>query len=190
MRSGEGGGPDMGPVIVVGGCVGPSLGVGGITSGNENSRFAEQRRPSEVRPSRSRSDPPCRIARGRFALDQGPETDMPTGLMAFSAERSRFREPFGRRTVSSSTTFRGDSPHRQRASPARPAPSEPRQGRKAAAVGGRSGALRVACPFFFCRGRLRPHSGSGEPAVSRPVYRAMRSVLTPCRGDTASPPKF
>jgi len=36
-----------------------------------------------------------------------------------------------------------------RASPARPAPSEPRQGRKAAAVGGRSGALRVACPFSF-----------------------------------------
>jgi len=40
-------------------------------------------------------------------------------------------------------------PAPKRASPARPAPSEPRQGRKAAAVGGRSGALRVACPFSF-----------------------------------------
>ncbi len=39
--------------------------------------------------------------------------------------------------------------HRVRASPVRPAPSEPRQGRKAAAVGGRSGAIRVACPFSF-----------------------------------------
>jgi len=52
---------------------------------------------------------------------------------------------------------RGTASHRTRASPARPAPSEPRQGRKAAAVGGRSGALRVACPFsfaFFADSRL------------------------------------
>ena len=37
----------------------------------------------------------------------------------------------------------------RRVSPARSAPSEPRQGRKAAAVRGRSDAMRVAYPSFL-----------------------------------------
>ena len=35
------------------------------------------------------------------------------------------------------------------ASPAQPAPCELRQGRKAAAVAGRSGVMQVACPLFL-----------------------------------------
>ena len=41
------------------------------------------------------------------------------------------------------------------ASPVRPAPSEPRQDRKVAAVGGRSGAIRSACPLFLYHRILR-----------------------------------
>ena len=40
------------------------------------------------------------------------------------------------------------------ASPVQPAPSEPRQGRKAAAVGGCSGVMQVACPFFYFPGAI------------------------------------
>lgn len=46
-------------------------------------------------------------------------------------------------------------------SPARPAPSQPRQDRKVAAAGGRSGAMQVAYPFF-----LSVHQDVTDAAIS------------------------
>gem|GEM_PF-1484816 len=47
------------------------------------------------------------------------------------------------------TVIVADGKPARRVSPARSAPSEPRQGRKAAAVRGRSDAMRVAYPSFL-----------------------------------------